>query len=147
MAKLTLNLTYSPLWHPLSIYWCESGAEWLRKRYKHVLCDEWQDVDKCQYELLKALVLPYQTTGVHQDRGERTNSSGGGNTNSRVDDDDDDDENRSDDASDGSDGSRSADHIVHSQPPPALPLARTLFVVGDTAQVTPLPLIHLYIPY
>ena len=88
--------------------------------------------------------MPYQKAGLHQDGGERTNNSGGGNTNSRVvvDDDDDDDGNRSDDASDGSDGSRSADHIVHSQPSLALPLARTLFVVGDTAQVTPLPLIH-----
>jgi DNA helicase-2/ATP-dependent DNA helicase PcrA len=30
---------------------------YLRRRYKHVLCDEWQDVDKIQYALLKELVL------------------------------------------------------------------------------------------
>ena len=149
-----------------------TGAEWLRKRYKHVLCDEWQDVDKCQYELLKALVLPYEVTdmelqngldsstskgGVSGDGvasgGSVVNASGGGGGVSgdgsrsnldvgvggggRVGD--------SDTDSDGENQNASADvntavHLVYAPPPTARPLARTLFVVGDTAQVTPLPL-------
>ena len=35
-----------------------AAARSLRQRYKHVLCDEWQDVSKSEYELLKALVQP-----------------------------------------------------------------------------------------
>ena len=123
-----------------------SGAEWLRKRYKHVLCDEWQDVDKCQYELLKALVMPSQATGMKQDTngissggvsddgsasrggvGDDGSASRGGVVNSD-----------SDSASIASMDIKTSVNIVHAPPPPAPPLAlaRTLFVVGDTAQVT-----------